>query len=439
MSRSITAYNAHGQPLTIVDPNGLTTTLAYDARQRLTSRNGRRRNHVLRLRRRRPAHQGDAARRLVPHLHLRRRAPADRDRGQPRQPHRLHARRDGQPHRRSRCSIRRNSLAQTRSRVYNSLNRLFQELGAQSQTTEYAYDNQGNVTSVKDPLNTGHGEPVRRAESPEAGDRPGHWASRSTATTASMRSLPVTDPRSLVTGYTVDGLGNLTQQASPDTGTTTNTYDVGGQPPHADRRQGADRRPTPTTRSTASRSSPSTTARSSTTSTTGRERHRAARLDHRDRSGQPADEPTSLRLRPARARHRRRAPRTRGVIYNARLQLRQRRAPARPHLSVGRTRGLRLRRPRAASNQVTTTKAARPRRSCHNVAYHPFGGVKSYTLGNGQTYTRSDRPGRAHRLLHPGRQDLRHRLRRGEPHRVHLATSATRRTATPTATTRSTG
>jgi len=36
---SITSYNAHGQPLTIVDPNGLTTTLTYDARQRLTSRN----------------------------------------------------------------------------------------------------------------------------------------------------------------------------------------------------------------------------------------------------------------------------------------------------------------------------------------------------------------------------------------------------------------
>ncbi|HET7362276.1 MAG TPA: DUF6531 domain-containing protein, partial [Burkholderiales bacterium] len=35
---SIAAYNAHGQPFTIVDPNGLTTTLVYDARQRLTSR-----------------------------------------------------------------------------------------------------------------------------------------------------------------------------------------------------------------------------------------------------------------------------------------------------------------------------------------------------------------------------------------------------------------
>ena len=34
----ITVYNVHGQPLTIIDPNGLTTTLTYDSRLRLTSR-----------------------------------------------------------------------------------------------------------------------------------------------------------------------------------------------------------------------------------------------------------------------------------------------------------------------------------------------------------------------------------------------------------------
>ena len=32
------SYNAHGQPLTITDPNGVATTLTYDLRQRLTSR-----------------------------------------------------------------------------------------------------------------------------------------------------------------------------------------------------------------------------------------------------------------------------------------------------------------------------------------------------------------------------------------------------------------
>jgi YD repeat-containing protein len=30
-------YNAHGQPLTITDPNGVLTTLSYDGRQRLVS------------------------------------------------------------------------------------------------------------------------------------------------------------------------------------------------------------------------------------------------------------------------------------------------------------------------------------------------------------------------------------------------------------------
>ena len=34
----ITAYNLHGQPTQIVDPNGLVTDLTYDLRMRLTSR-----------------------------------------------------------------------------------------------------------------------------------------------------------------------------------------------------------------------------------------------------------------------------------------------------------------------------------------------------------------------------------------------------------------
>ena len=38
---------------------------------------------------------------------------------------------------------------------------------------------------------------------------------------------------------------------------------------------------------------------------------------------------------------------------------------------------------------VTTTKAGDPQQTVvSNVAYHPFGGVKAYTLGNGRAYTR---------------------------------------------------
>jgi YD repeat-containing protein len=35
---TFTTYNAHGQPLTISDPDGVVTTITYDARQRVTSR-----------------------------------------------------------------------------------------------------------------------------------------------------------------------------------------------------------------------------------------------------------------------------------------------------------------------------------------------------------------------------------------------------------------
>ena len=40
-------------------------------------------------------------------------------------------------------------------------------------------------------------------------------------------------------------------------------------------------------------------------------------------------------------------------------------------------------------NQVSTTKDSQTQVIVQNVQYHPFGGVKSYTLGNGRIYSRS--------------------------------------------------
>ena len=54
-----------------------------------------------------------------------------------------------------RCSIRRNQLAQVRSRLFNAFNRLEQEIGGTSpasQITRFGYDNQGNLTGITDPL-----------------------------------------------------------------------------------------------------------------------------------------------------------------------------------------------------------------------------------------------------------------------------------------------
>ncbi len=223
---SITAYNPHGQPLTIVDANGMTTTLTYDARLRLKSRDaggevtgydydnaGQLAKVTL------PdgsylAYTYDGAHRLTGisdslgnNIVYTLDAMGNRTHEEVRDP--------------------ANTLAQTRSRVYNDLNRLFRELGAENQTTEYAYDDQGNVLSVKDPLEH------LTANQYDALNRLKEVTDPALGLTQygynGLDALTqVTDPRNLVTGYTVDGLGNLTLQSSPDTGNTTSTYDAAG-------------------------------------------------------------------------------------------------------------------------------------------------------------------------------------------------------------------
>src|SRR5688572_20836052 len=148
---SFTAYNAHGQPTTIVDANRMTIELDYDSRQRLVSRDaggemtrydydaaGQLKKLTL------PdgshlAYEYDPARRLT--------AVEDNLRN------RMTYRPDAMGNRvEERVYDPAGVLAQKRQRVYDSLNRLFQELGAQGQTTEFGYDDQGNLVAVRDPL-----------------------------------------------------------------------------------------------------------------------------------------------------------------------------------------------------------------------------------------------------------------------------------------------
>ncbi|HTO47861.1 MAG TPA: RHS repeat-associated core domain-containing protein [Burkholderiales bacterium] len=225
----ITAYNAHGQPLTITDPNGLVTSLTYDARQRLTSRSvgvetttydydgvgqvtkvtlpdGSFRSYTY-----------DAAHRLT--------AIADN------LGNRIAYTLDAMGNRtREDVSDPANQLAQTRSRVYSNLNRLDQEIGGTNpaaQITRFAYDNQGNVTAITDPLNR------VTANAYDALNRLKQMTDPASGVTrygydGLDQLISVTDPRNNATTYTLDGLGNLTQQLSPDTGATGNTPDAAG-------------------------------------------------------------------------------------------------------------------------------------------------------------------------------------------------------------------
>lgn len=123
-----------------------------------------------------------------------------------------------------------NALTQTRTRVFDTLNRLSQEIGAAGTanvTTTFGYDNNGNQTSIAAPLGrtTGQGYDEHNrlitVTDPLSGvTRYGY--------NALDQLISVTDPRNKVTSYTYSALGDLAQQVSPDTGTTTNTYDSAG-------------------------------------------------------------------------------------------------------------------------------------------------------------------------------------------------------------------
>jgi YD repeat-containing protein len=222
----ILSYNAHGQPLTIVDPNGLTTNLTYDLRQRLISRNVGGEITI---------YGYDAVGQL-----LRVTLPDDSflsysyDAA-----HRLTGMSDsfgssivytldamGNRTQEQVFDVG-GTLAQTRSRVFNSLNQLFQDIGAQSQTTQYAYDTQGNVAGVTDPLGHSTINTYDALNRLATVTDPGNGLTQY-AYNGIDQLVAVTDPRHLTTSYNYDGLTNLNSQLSPDTGSTTNTYDAAG-------------------------------------------------------------------------------------------------------------------------------------------------------------------------------------------------------------------
>jgi YD repeat-containing protein len=383
---SITAYNAHGQPLTIIDANGLTTTMTYDARQRLKTRTVGTEATTYDY-----DFAGQLAKVTLPDGSF---LSYSYDGA-----HRLTGMEDNLGNRiaytldamgnRTQEQVRdpSNALAQTRGRVFNNLSRLFQELGASTQTTEYTYDDQGNVLTVKDPLNR------ITANQYDALNRLKQVTSPTPISAVTQYAydgidqlVAVTDPRSLVTGYTVNGLGNLTHQASPDTGTTVNTYDLAGNLlTQTDAKSqvttyvydGLNR----VTLITFHDGSKQQYAYDAGTNGIGR----LASITERD----PADVQTNLtaytydqhgRVLNVATTHA-------GVTHNV----------AYSYDAAGRLSGMTYPSGRTLSyvhdalgrvGAINTSFGGQTRPLVANVAYHPFGGVKSYTLGNGQTYTR---------------------------------------------------
>ncbi len=222
-------HDAHGNARTITDENGVSTTLAFDARQRLTS---------MTIAGETLAYAYDAAGLLTRVTQPDgSRIDYGYDGAQ-----RLIGIEDGVGNRidytldamgnRTAEQVRDagGALRQSRTRVYSALNRLAQEIGAAGQTSAFGYDNQGNLTTVDGPL-AGLADVTSRLH--DALNR----LTRTTAPDGGQVSVlynaldqtaQVTDPRSIPTAYTVDALGNETQEVSRDRGTTTRTFDSAG-------------------------------------------------------------------------------------------------------------------------------------------------------------------------------------------------------------------
>ncbi len=222
-------YNAYGQPLSITDPNGVVTTLTYDARQRITSRSTAGETtsvtyYPTGLTKQVTLPDGsfllytyDAAHRLTGFT----------DSLGNKVAYTLDAMGN---HTAENIYDPSNALALTRTRVFNTLSELSQQIGSagtSAVTTSFGYDAQGNQTSISAPLgrNTANQYDVlnRLAQITD----PGSGVTQFSYDTNDNLTA-VVDPRSLTTGYTYDGFGDLIQQASPDTGATVNSDDSAG-------------------------------------------------------------------------------------------------------------------------------------------------------------------------------------------------------------------
>jgi RHS repeat-associated protein len=224
-----TSYDANGKLLSMTDPNGLVTTLTYDVRGHLKTRKVGAEltqydydNVGQLIKITQPdssfiSYTYDAAHRLTDM--------------QDSFGNKIHYTLDFMGNRtKEEVSDPLGVLKQSRSRLFDTLNRLQKDIGGTNlttQITQYGYDTNGNLTSTTDPLTRTTGNAYDALNRLSQITDPNNGTVKY-AYDGLDHLIQVTDPRNLVTNYGVDNLDNNNQTTSPDTAGTTRTYDDAG-------------------------------------------------------------------------------------------------------------------------------------------------------------------------------------------------------------------
>ena len=232
---SITSWNVWGEPLTSVDPNGVTTNYTYDLRARLKSvtvnpgssqaltsfgyDNAGNLTSITFPDSSVLTYGYDAAHRLTSitnnlgeSITYTLDAMGDRT----------------QTVTKSASSV----VTKTQSATFDELARILQSIGASSQTTAYAYDKDNNEVSLTDPRSKLYGfaydaiERVMQETDPDSFLTNIVYDGNDRVTSvAGEQAIP---SNFVTTSYVRDGFGDIIQTASTDTGTTVFWFDVHG-------------------------------------------------------------------------------------------------------------------------------------------------------------------------------------------------------------------
>jgi len=219
-------YNAHGQPLTVLDANNITTSITYDLRQRISAVNhaGAQQNlsydatgnitKVTWADGTEVNYSWDDANRLVAIYDA--------------QNNRIDWTLDAAGNRLTE-SIKdpSGSLRKSQSRTYDEMSRLVSTLMSHGGAEQFAYDKNSNLTSATDALGrvTTHSYDAldRILQSTDANQGITQYSYDTQNNVTS-----VTDPDGVSTTYTYNAFGDLVTENSADAGTSTYSYDSAG-------------------------------------------------------------------------------------------------------------------------------------------------------------------------------------------------------------------